>query len=69
VLLGIPEGKSPLGKSSRRGEDSIKLYLKEKGGVWTGLIWFRIGASDGGNQGITRRVQFEVITAVKMTVL
>jgi hypothetical protein len=43
VLVGKPEGKRPLGKPRRRREDNIKVDLKEICGVWSGLIWLRIG--------------------------
>jgi hypothetical protein len=32
VLVGKPEGKSPLGRPRRRWEDNIKLDLQEVGG-------------------------------------
>ena len=32
VLVGKPEGKSPLGRPRRRWEDNIKMDLKEVGG-------------------------------------
>jgi len=32
VLVGKPEGKSPLGRPGRRWEDNIKMYLQEVGG-------------------------------------
>jgi hypothetical protein len=42
--VGKPEGKRPLGISSRRWEDNIKMDLQEVGwGAWTGLLWLRIG--------------------------
>jgi hypothetical protein len=31
VLVGMPEGKRPLGRHSHRWEDNIKLGLREKG--------------------------------------
>jgi len=31
VLMGKPEGKRPLGRLRRRGEDNIKMDLKEVG--------------------------------------
>ena len=47
VLVGKPEGKSPLGRPRRRWEDNIKMDLQEVGcGAWTGLIRLRIG-TDG----------------------
>jgi hypothetical protein len=45
ILVGKSEGKRPLGRPSRRWEDSIfKMNLKEVewGGPWTRLIWLRI---------------------------
>jgi hypothetical protein len=49
VLVGKPEGKRPLGRPRRRWEDNIKMDLQEFGcrGVWTELIWFRIGTGRG----------------------
>jgi hypothetical protein len=39
-----PEGKRPLGRPRRRLEDNIKMdFRKWDVGVWTGLIWLRIG--------------------------
>jgi hypothetical protein len=32
VLAGKPEGKKPLGRSTRRWEDNIKMDLQEVGG-------------------------------------
>jgi len=31
VLVGKPEGKRPLGRTRRRWEDNIKMYLQEVG--------------------------------------
>ena len=48
VLVGKPEGKRPLGISSRRWEDNIKMDIQEVGwGAWTVLLWLRIGTSCG----------------------
>jgi hypothetical protein len=33
VLVGKPEGKSPLGRPRRRWEDNIKMDIQEMGGV------------------------------------
>jgi hypothetical protein len=39
-----PERKRPLGRPRRRLEDNIKMdFRKWDVGVWTGLIWLRIG--------------------------
>jgi len=48
VVVGKPEGKSPLGRPRRRWEDNIKMDLREVGGVETGWRWLRIG-TDGGH--------------------
>jgi len=48
VLVGKPKGMRPLGRPRCRWEDNIKTDLQEVGcGVWTGLIWLRIGAGCG----------------------
>ena len=48
VLVGKPEGKSPLGRPRRRWEDNIKMDLQEVGGVvGTGWSWLRIGRGGG----------------------
>jgi hypothetical protein len=36
VLVGKPEGKSPLGRPSCRWENNIKIFRKWDVGVWTG---------------------------------
>jgi hypothetical protein len=47
VLVGRPEGKSPLGRPRRRWED-IRMDLREIGlGVWIGFDCLRTG-TDGG---------------------
>jgi hypothetical protein len=44
VLVEKPKGTKPFGRPRGRSEDNIKIYLTEIGfGVWTGLIWLRIG--------------------------
>jgi hypothetical protein len=48
VLVGKPEGKRPLGRPRLRGEDGIKMDLKEIGwGVWSGFTWLKIGIIGG----------------------
>jgi len=48
VLVGKLEGKRPLGRPRCRWEDNIKMDLQELGfGMWTGLIWLRIGTGVG----------------------
>jgi hypothetical protein len=45
ILVGNPEGKSPVGRPRRRWENNVK-YLRELGwAVWTVFMWLRIGAS------------------------
>ena len=41
VLVGKPEGKSPLGRPRRRWEGNIKMYIEEVGmgcGDWMELV-------------------------------
>jgi hypothetical protein len=46
VLVRKTEGKRPLGKSSRRWEDDIKIHIQKLGWrTWTALMWFRIGTA------------------------
>ena len=40
VLVGKTEGKRPLGRTRRRWEDNIKLYLQEVG--CGGLDWIEL---------------------------
>jgi hypothetical protein len=48
ILVGKPEGKRPLGKSTRRREDGIKMDLYEVGWrAWTGVIWLAIETGGG----------------------
>jgi hypothetical protein len=37
ILVGMPEGKRPLGRSRRRWVDNIKVRLREIG--WNGMDW------------------------------
>jgi hypothetical protein len=43
LLVGKPEGKRPLGRPRRKWINNIKMDLLEKGVLWTGLVWLRIG--------------------------
>jgi hypothetical protein len=44
VLVGKPDGKRPLGRPRRRGEDGIRIDLRESvWGVWIGFELLRIG--------------------------
>jgi hypothetical protein len=44
VLVGMPEGKRPLGRPRCRWEDNITMDLQEVGGGHgTGWSWLRIG--------------------------
>jgi hypothetical protein len=48
VLVGRPEGKTPLRRLRRRWEDNIKLDLREKGSMGrTGFGCLRIGSGGG----------------------
>jgi hypothetical protein len=49
LLVGMPEGKRPLGRPRHRWIDNIKMDLLEIG-VWTGLVWLRIGTGELGNE-------------------
>jgi hypothetical protein len=40
VLMGIPEGKRPLGRPRRRWEDGIRMDLREIG--WVSLEWIQL---------------------------
>jgi hypothetical protein len=40
VLLGVPEGRRPLGTSRRRLEDNIKMDLKAM--KWRGMDWIDV---------------------------
>jgi len=43
VLVGKPEGTTPLGRPKRRWEVNIEIDLQEViWRPWTGLIWFRM---------------------------
>ena len=48
VLVGKPEGKSPLGRPRRRWENLNMIDLLEVVcGAWTGSIWLRIWTGSG----------------------
>jgi hypothetical protein len=37
ILVGMPEGKRPLGRPRRRWVDNIKMHLRER--EWNGGDW------------------------------
>jgi hypothetical protein len=48
LLVGKPEGETPLERSRRRCKDGIKMDLRETGwGLWSGFIWLRIEIAGG----------------------
>jgi hypothetical protein len=48
ILVGKPEGKTPIARPRRRWENGIGLYLRQIGlGMWIGFDWLRTG-NDGG---------------------
>ena len=48
ILVGKPEGKRPHGRPRPRWEITIRYILRKWDvGVWTGLIWLRIGTGSG----------------------
>jgi hypothetical protein len=49
VLVGKPEGKTPLGRPRHRWEANIKMDLQKVGGGVLGTGWscFRIGTGGG----------------------
>ena len=48
IVVGKPEGMKPLGRPKHRWVGNIKTDLQEvECGVWTGLIWLRIGTVGG----------------------
>jgi hypothetical protein len=48
VLVGKPEGKTPLGRPRHRWEDGIEMDLREiVWGVGSGFSWLRIGTGGG----------------------
>jgi hypothetical protein len=48
VLVGKPEGRSPLRRPRHRWEDGIKMDLEEIGwGLRSGFTWLRIGTVGG----------------------
>jgi hypothetical protein len=44
LLVGMPEGRRPLGRPRRRWLDNIRMDLQKWNAVmWIGLVWLRIG--------------------------
>jgi hypothetical protein len=46
VLVGKPEGKSPIGRPRRRWKDNFKVDIGDVG-LWTGSSWLRIRTYGG----------------------
>jgi hypothetical protein len=47
ILVVKREGKIQPGRSSRICLYNIKMYLREDGEVWIGLMWLRVEANEG----------------------
>jgi hypothetical protein len=47
ISVEKPEGKRPLGRSKHRLESNIEMNLRQDWLIKTGLIWFRLGTSEG----------------------
>jgi hypothetical protein len=46
ILVGKPDGRTPLGRPRRRWEDWVRMDLREIGlGVWIGFDWLRTGTA------------------------
>jgi hypothetical protein len=45
ILVGMPEGKRPLGRPRRRRVDNMKLDLREK--EWDGMDWIDQSQDEG----------------------
>jgi hypothetical protein len=43
LLVGKPEGKSPLGRPRHRGIILGLILERWDGVMWTGFVWLRIG--------------------------
>jgi hypothetical protein len=48
ILVGKPEGNTPLERPKRWWKDNIKIDIRWiDGAVWAGLIWLRTGTTEG----------------------
>jgi hypothetical protein len=48
ILVGRPEGKTPLGRPKRRWGDNITVDIQKVAGeAWTGLLWLGQGQMEG----------------------
>jgi hypothetical protein len=54
VLVGKSEGRRPLGRLRRRGEDNIKMDLREVG--WGGMDWINLAQDMGRWRGLLNTV-------------
>jgi hypothetical protein len=45
ILMGKPEGQRPLGRLRRRGEDNIKMHVREM--RWGGMDWIDLVQNRG----------------------
>jgi hypothetical protein len=49
-LVGMSEGRRPLGRPRRGWEDGVRMDFRETGlggGVWIGFDWLRTGTGGG----------------------
>jgi hypothetical protein len=57
ILVGKPEGKRPFGRSSRRWESNIRIYLRKIG--WKGVNKFQGSCEQGnGSSGSIKDAEF-----------
>jgi hypothetical protein len=58
VLVGKPEGKTPLGRPRRRWEDNIKMALQEVG--CGGMDWMEVAQDRDGWRALVGTVNLRV---------
>jgi hypothetical protein len=58
VLVGMPEGKRPLGMPSRRWEDGIRVDVREIG--WGDIEWIQLAQDRDRSQFLVNAVNLQV---------
>lgn len=59
ILVGMPEGKKPVGNPKHRWRNNIKVDLKELG--WWGIDWIKLTVDRDKQQAVINMVMYLLV--------